>query len=236
MNSRRAWEEDELIVLVVIFFKANFSVGDDARDECRTIADCFGRSAAAIDRQWRNIDAVLKQKVGLNIGKGVYEAVRAFTSNPTRYTQLAIKICEDNGWPLVDLIKEGRQASTNKPVAQELQQGLSETLVRFAAGMTFKLFPSGSQGFYREGEVTFDRRIYRLKVSAVAVKNRKDPDYAVRSKIIDVADAVRSVVDKVKQTVFGSGRAGFHGEGRIVVGRERFQVSVRAEERWSKQP
>jgi hypothetical protein len=236
MKSRRAWEEDELIVLVAIFFNANFSVGDDARDECRTIADCFGRSAAAIDRQWRNIDAVLKQKVGLNIGKGVYEAARAFTSNPAQYTRLAIKICEDNGWPLVDLIKEGRQASTNKPVAHEPQQGLSDILVRFASGMTFKFFPSGSEGFYREGEVIFDRRIYQLKVSAVAVRSPKEPAGAVCSKISDVADAIRGVAHKVEQTVFGSGRTGFHGMGRILVGKERFQVSVRAEERWRKEP
>lgn len=75
---RRDWTEDEVRVLAAIYFKANFSVGDDARDECRTIAACFGRTASAIDRQWRNMDAVAKNKTGLNIGNLVKETVTNF--------------------------------------------------------------------------------------------------------------------------------------------------------------
>jgi hypothetical protein len=56
---RRNWSTDELRVLAAIYFNSSFSIGDDGRDECRSIADAIGRTPSSVDRQWRNLDAVV---------------------------------------------------------------------------------------------------------------------------------------------------------------------------------
>ena len=72
----RNWSMTELRVLAAIYFSASFSAGDDAREECRMIADCFGRTPASVDRQWRNMQAVIVGKTNYNIGQLVRQAVQ----------------------------------------------------------------------------------------------------------------------------------------------------------------
>ena len=225
---RRDWTEDEVRVLAAIYFKANFSVGDDARDECRTIAACFGRTASAIDRQWRNLDAVAKNKTGLNIGNLVKETVTNFLTHPAAYRQLALHICDEKAWPLVDLIIEGHQSASNKPLPQEIDENIGKLLQRFAQNLEFKLFPAGSQGFTRQGDIEYDGDRYQVQISAVAVGTKENPSKLVRSKPEDLAGAMSVIMAKVEKRIFGTGRRGFYGAGRATVNGETFQVTVRA--------
>lgn len=227
MTVRRDWTEDELRVLVAIYFNANFSVGDDARDECRTIAACFERNAAAIDRQWRNIDAVVKGKPG-NIGQLVRETTTAYLTNPAGYKQLAVHICKTNGWPLTDLVREGYQSQANKPHSQSPDAEIGDVLNQFAHGLAFNLFPAGAQGFLRAGVVEVKGVGLNVHVSAVAVGSRNNPTFHVRAQPLDIAQGLRELLLRVEPKVFGTGRKGYYCDGRITVGHEAFQVTIRA--------
>ena len=227
MTARRNWTEDELRVLAAIYFNANFSVGDDARDECRTIAACFERNAAAIDRQWRNLDAVVKGKAG-NIGQLVRETATVYLTNPAAYRQLAVHICETHHWPLTDLIREGHQIQANRPLRLEVGAEISEVLGEFAKGLAFKLFPAGAQGFEREGVIAFGGARFNVRVSAVAVGSRSNRSLHVRAQPGDIAAALKELLAHVQARVFGTGRKGYFGDGRVMVGDEPLQVTIRA--------
>jgi hypothetical protein len=225
---RRDWSEDELLVLAAIYCSASFSIGDDARDECRTMADCFGRTAGAVDRQWRNMDAVISGKSGLNIGKKVGEAVRSHLSNPVGYRKVALKICIDRSWPLQDLIIDGVQRESNRPLAQKLQPELRDFLKLFCDGISFKLFPSGAQGFERVGHVDFDSGDYRVSVTAVALGTGSTNSVQITAPTRSVSSAIAAVVDAVEPKVFPTGRVGYFGSGRVSFEGHSFQVSIQA--------
>lgn len=227
MTARRDWTEDELRVLAAIYFNADFSVGDDARDECRTMAACFERNAAAIDRQWRNIDAVVKGKAG-NIGQLVRDTATAYLTNPAAYTQLAVHICENRRWPLIDLIREGYQMPANKPLQQGIDSDICDVLSEFAMGLEFRLFPAGAQGFQREGIIGFAGARFNVRISAVAVGSRANRAQHVRARPVDIASALKGLIARVEAKVFGTGRTGYYGEGRLMVCDEPFQVTIRA--------
>lgn len=228
MNNRRTWTEEELRVLAAIYFKADFSLGDDARDECKTIATCFNRSAAAIDRQWRNLDAVYKGKSGLNIGKLVAEAVGGYLSHPAGFTQLAVRICESKGWPLTDLISQGYQSVDNRPIIESHDDNLQEALRYFVQGLEFKVFPSGAQGFYRNGIINCGKIEYTIQLSAIAIRTKSNRSAHVRTKSDHLAAALSSLIKNIRPKVFGTGRKGFHATGRTSVNLEVFQISIRA--------
>lgn len=227
MTARRNWTEDELRVLAAIYFKANFSLGDDERDECRTIAACFERTAAAIDRQWRNMDAVVKDKPG-NIGQLVRDTVIAYLTNPAGYRQLAVRICENKRWPLIDLIREGYQSQANKPLNQEVDAEIGHLLNRFAMGTEFKLFPAGAQGFVRDGVIEFGGASFNVHVSAVAVGSRNNLALHVRAQPGDIAGALTDLLASLEPKVFNTGQKGYYGADRVTVGDEAFHVKVRA--------
>lgn len=228
MSLRRDWTEDELRVLAAIYFKADFSLGDDARDECRTIAACFDRSPSAIDRQWRNMDAVAKGKRGLNIGKLVKEAVGNYLAHPSGCATLAVRVCEVRGWPLIDLIREGRQSEVNKPLLQERDRQIETQLCLFAEQLVFVVFPAGAQGFLRTGVIAAGGIKYDVRISAVAVGTRGKPHVHVRTRSADLASAMLPVVRDVEPRILAAGKIGYYGQGRIAVNAESFEVVIRA--------
>ena len=228
MTARRNWTEDELRVLAAIYFKADFSLGDDERDECRTIAACFDRSASAIDRQWRNMDAVVKGKTGMNIGKLVTETVTGYLTHPAGFAQLAALICEEQGWPLVDLIRHGYQTTANKPIVQEKDDEIGDMLKRFAYGLEFKVFPAGAQGFQRDGEIHFNEIRYTVQISAVAIGTKGNLSVHVSTKPAVLAEALEPITARVQPKIFGTGRRGYYASGRATVDTLAFQVAIRA--------
>lgn len=227
-QTRRQWSEEELIVLAAIYNSSNFSVGDDAQDECRTIADCFGRTPSAIDRQWRNMDAVVKSKIGFNIGKLVATTALQYIYNPAAHKKIAIAICQANEWPLEDLIVDGHQRKENKPTIQMLEPGVRTALKAFCDGVEFKVFSSGSQGFERIDTAEFDGARYRVTVNAVVSESKSNKEVHVSTSPQAMAKALRDFVDGVRPTTLATGRIGYYGKGHVSLDGHIFQVSVRA--------
>lgn len=107
----QVWSDAEVVVLCAIFSACDFSVGDDARLECRLIAACFERTPATVDRQWRNIKNYMAYG---DAEKKISNTVKKWTdvllSNTDLVRRLALRYCEENDWPLDQLIKERRDA------------------------------------------------------------------------------------------------------------------------------
>jgi len=98
------WSRNEARVLVAIFDANDFSIGDDARPECRLIASELGRPPSSVDRQWRNVAKLLSGGQPEKIGRTVVDAVYWFQSDPNRARQMAPHICETEGWVLQTLL------------------------------------------------------------------------------------------------------------------------------------
>ena len=229
MNGSRNWSVEELRVIVAIFFNASFSIGDDARDECRAIADCFGRTPSSIDRQWRNIDAVVKGKMTYNIGSLVRKTASDYLANPVGSKELAQTICKNEGWPLLSLITEGTQQpleSANKS-AQHIE--LSDRFRDLSNFLEFKLFSSGSQGFYCQGKIKLDDGTrYQSQVTAVLIGSKNDLTINMVTSREDIGFALIPVFKKLEAKTFKTGRTGFYASGKAQVGTERFQVGIQA--------
>lgn len=110
-RANQNWSEDEVVVLCAIFSVCDFSVGDDARSECREIADCFERSPATVDRQWRNIKNYMafgdpEKKISNTVKKWT----DVLTNDTDLVRRLALRYCDDNKWPLRKLIEGSQDA------------------------------------------------------------------------------------------------------------------------------
>lgn len=228
MDSRRNWTEDELTVLAAVFFKGSFSLGDDARDECQTIAACFGRTAASIDRQWRNMDAVLKNKSGVNVGKLVRITVQRFLSDPQRFSVFALKICEYYGWPLKELIKEGTLSDSSKPEERTLTAQEMKVLMEACDSVEFTVFPSGSQGFEAHKMVRLNQSFYKVMISAVILGSAQNRNIKVTIRGDRMARALKRQIENVKPKKFVTGRIGYYGAGKLTIDSHILQVTIRA--------
>lgn len=228
-DGNRNWTIEELRVLAAIYFNAKFSIGDDARDECRAIADCFGRTPSSIDRQWRNLDAVVKGKASYNIGNLVRQTANDYLSHPAGSKSVALSICEQQGWPLSSLITEGRQAPLASSIGvaedSEIRIGFRNLLDH----LDFKLFASGSQGFYCQGKIALDDgRRYQAQVTAVLIGSKDDMTINVVATRDDVSFALVPILDRLENKTFKTGRVGYYANGKAQVGSERYQVGIQA--------
>jgi hypothetical protein len=231
VDGSRNWTVEELRVLAAIYFNANFSIGDDARDECRAIADCFGRTPASIDRQWRNLDAVVKGKPAYNIGNLVRQAATDYLAHPAGSKAVAVSICQDLGWPLISLITEGSQAPLITGKNGETDGEIRLAFRNLLDHLDFKLFASGSQGFFCQGKIRLeDGRRYQAQVTAVLIGSKADLTIHVRATRDDVAFALQPLLDQLENKRFKTGRVGYYINGKVTVGSERFQVGIQAVE------
>jgi len=230
-DGNRNWSTEELRVLAAIYFNASFSIGDDARDECRAIADCFGRTPSSIDRQWRNLDAVVKGKATYNIGNLVRQTANDYLAHPTGSKAVAVSICEEQGWPLVSLIMEGVQpplvTSANSSADAEMRLAFRNLLDH----LDFKLFSSGSQGFFCQGKITLDNgRRYQAQVTAVLIGSKDDLTMHVHTTRDEMTFALQPLLDRLENKTFKTGRVGYYANGKAKVDTERFQVGIQAVE------
>lgn len=225
----RNWSVEELRVLVAIYFASSFSIGDDARDECRAIADCFGRTPSSVDRQWRNLAAVVKGLPGYNIGSAVRSTVAEHLADPAGSKALAARICSQMRWPLESLIATGKQPPIPSTRTHGSIDELRELLHQVCYGLEFKVFSSGSQGFYKQRKVQLaDGTRYQTQVTAVLIGSKADITANVGSSPDDVAFGASALLDNLEAKTFRTGRVGYYVAGRIGVGTERFQVGMQA--------
>ena len=108
--TRRIWTEAEYVVLVGIFSNFSFNMGDDEKPLCRDIAKAFGRNPGTIDRQWRNINDILKQKNVNKIGSRLVYWTTAMLGNPSKIRALAQLYCDENGWKLASYLEDHNEA------------------------------------------------------------------------------------------------------------------------------
>jgi hypothetical protein len=229
MGKRKNWTEDELRVLAAIFFNASFSIGDDERDECRIIADAFGRTPSSVDRQWRNMAAVVKGKTGYNIGALVKQAVVDHLSDPTAYKSLALDICRRRDWPVAGLVV--RQEEVTLQSRKILDAELVSALRECCSSLEFKLFPSGSQGFAAERDVLIGgSRSMHIQISATLIGSSQDRRVHLQASGAEIGCAVEQLLPAVEAKVFNTGRTGNFGGGHCQVRNERFHVNIQAVE------
>lgn len=227
----RLWELDELRVLVAIYFNSEFSIGDDARNEARAIADTLGRSPSSVDRQWRNIRAVIDADERQNVGQSLKKAVQDYWADSDSSCAAAISICARRGWHLDQLI-EGELSSRSPLVRDGSVDGiLIDRLRDFSDKIDFKFFKTGSQGFFRQGKVNMpDGRRFQCQVSAILIGSKDDPMTQICTEKETLSFEMQKVLSNVRPKVFKSGRTGFYANGKVAVGEERFQVAFQAVE------
>jgi hypothetical protein len=228
-NDGKHWSMDELRVLTAIYFNSDFSIGDDARLECRLMADCFERDPPSIDRQWRNIAAITKGKKGYNVGQLVKDAVQDYLNVPTGSKKVARSIAENNGWKLDDLIVgEKRPKSKVDPSTTPLDR-LSAGLSDMSEKLEPKTFKSGSQGFFLTGKVpTGDGARYQCHVFVTLIGSKKDPTMRVLATNKEVASEMRPIWGELREHTFKAGSKGFKGQGKMVANNQKFWVNVQA--------
>lgn len=229
-ESGRNWSLEELRVLAAIFFNSNFSIGDDAHDECRVMADCFQRTPSSVDRQWRNLDAVRKGKTDVNVGHLVKKVVADYLADPKASRSLAEAICASQGWPLEGFIRGEevqRLAST-----ESLGNGaMTDALLRLAEGLEYKYFSTGSQGFFRQSKITLPGGSrYQAQITAVLIGSKENMSVNVSTRPADLCNAIRPLILEVAEKTFKTGRKGYYGNGKTKVGNEKFQVAIQAVE------
>lgn len=226
-EARRNWTLEELRVLAAIYFNASFSIGDDGRDECRAIADCFGRTPSSVDRQWRNIDAVVKGKGG-NIGNLVRQVASDYLAHPTGCRSIALSICGERQWPLESLVVSGTQPPLATSEVADERRELRMAFQGLLDHLTFKVFSSGSQGFFVQGKITFGGDRYQAQVTAVLIGSKRNLTVDVHATRDEVAYELTPLLDQLEAKRFKTGRTGFYTNGKAQVGAERFQVGIQA--------
>ncbi len=214
-------------MLTAIFMVGSFSIGDDERIECRIIADALGRSPSSVDRQWRNIAALLKGDTQLHIGNLVRDVLQAHLDDPMAGRRLALRIAERNRWSLARLIQAGEAtgdtAVANPSVTASARQALLEGLEE----LDYCVFPSGSHGFGLTTAVTLpDARRCRCYVSCTLI-TQEAPGCAALATVDRVKKALRSVVESVRVVTLPSGGLSVVHHSRLEIARERFSVVIR---------
>jgi hypothetical protein len=95
--------------------------------------------------------------------------------------------------------------------------------------MDFKLFSSGSQGYYRQRKVRTGNGVrYQAQVTAVLIGSKRNMASDVRATRDDVAFEMSAIIATLEAKEFRTGRIGYYASGKITVGGERFQVGMQA--------
>jgi hypothetical protein len=92
------------------------------------------------------------------------------------------------------------------------------------AGLAPKEASTGSKGFMATQKVVIDGCTYQAQVSAWLIGSKADPKSKVKASIEDVRAGLAAIVPSEK--TFSSGKTGYHGQGKVVIGSERFQSAV----------
>ena len=92
-----------------------------------------------------------------------------------------------------------------------------------------KDFSTGSKGFFGGTKVVIDGTRHQAQVMAILVGSKGDPSATVTASLSDVQARLTTFIEENLTTKsFASGKGGFHGQGKIVVDGQKFQVSAQA--------
>jgi hypothetical protein len=224
---RKRWTTDELNVLTAIFMVGSFSIGDDERLECRIIADAIGRSPSAVDRQWRNIAALLKGDTELHIGQLVGDVLQTHLDDPLAGRRLALRIAERNGWKLQELIRAGEASEGISTASPADTTAVRQALLEQLAQLDYCVFPSGSHGFALSADMSLaNTRRYRCYVSCTLL-SPESVSAAATVKVARMSAELRATVSRARVLRLPSGGLSVADHSRLEIGRERFAVAIR---------
>jgi hypothetical protein len=103
------WSDEELLVMLAIFVSQPFSAGDDSKDANARIARAFGRTAGAVDLQWRNVKHHLYRLdlygVERHVGQNVTDVVDTYRIDLAKLRKDAMDVMERKGWDLQKLLQ-----------------------------------------------------------------------------------------------------------------------------------
>lgn len=222
----RPWQLDEARVLAAIYFNSDFSIGDDNREECRVIADALHRSPGSVDRQWRNLHAVVTRNVGTHIGKTVKDAASEYLNNPLAARRIALDIVERYRWPLADLIS-GERILLRPIETPNLPPALLEALNGLAGRIRPKMFKTGSQGYFAQGKLEVpDGPRFQGQLSAIQIGSRETPDLRLAGSSEEAAFAIRELFPTLAAKSFRTGRTGFYTQSKVAIAAQRFQAAI----------
>lgn len=227
-KTRRAWTSDELHVLTAIFLVGSFSLGDDARDECRVIADAFGRSPASIDRQWRNIAALLKGETEMHIGNLVRQTLQVHLDNPVASRRLALSISVRNHWNLERLIEVGAlSASISEVQGSLLATRLRAVLVELSGNIEYCIFPSGTHGYQLAERARIDPDAEFAVQLSCLLSGNETGESVIHAKESAIRRQINRRLESVTVQQLPSGRHGVYDQSRFKIENERFLLSIR---------
>lgn len=222
----RPWHVDEARVLAAIYFNSDFSIGDDNRDECRAIADAFGRSPGSVDRQWRNLHTVVTRNIGAHTGKAIKAVVAEYLNNPVAARRLALDIAVRHRWPLTGLIS-GEPLVLRSAETDGVPLEILSSLDRLVARIRPKMFKTGSQGYFVQGKMEMpDGLRFQAQVSAIQIGSKGAPDLPLAGSSEDAAFVVRGLFPLLVAKSFRSGRTGFYAQSKTFIAERRFQAAV----------
>ena len=222
------WTEDEVRVLTAIYFNAQFSIGDDAQEECQLIADCFGRTPGSIDRQWRNIASTLQATGVSHVGRIIGDCVREFLDDPAACNQIARATLERRGWPLQELLENGNSPGAFQDAADsELAQRLRLSMKQVLPHIDYKIFPSGSHGYALEVELEEMGSQFQTGITCVLADSGHGGVVDMRTTREEIVSQLQGLIERVTIKQSKTGRLTIHQSEKVVIHGERFSISIR---------
>lgn len=92
------WSEDQIIVIVALFFENKFSEGDKKTKLNYQIANYFNKSQDSIDMQWRNIKYFLAEDTSRKPSKELIKWIIIGINDYSRLKKYAKQSCKSNNW------------------------------------------------------------------------------------------------------------------------------------------
>lgn len=228
MVQRRQWTEDELLVLTSIFFSGEFSIGDDAQQECQLIADAFSRTPSSVDRQWRNIADVLKQKEGVHVGKLVYQAVEMYLDNPAGVKRVATQICDQRGWQLAELVAAGETKASFEVAPDLVQKAFQAWMETAKLKLEYKIFSAGSHGFALEEKIPLTSgRSVLLTISCALIGSNREKLVDILAKSGDFHSSLRELIRRNPIKLLPTGRLTLQANKKYLICGQPFQMNLR---------
>ena len=225
------WSIDECRVLVAVYINSSLSIGDDGRNEAREIVDAFKRSPSSIDRQWRNIQDILRETSISNVGARLKRSVYEYLQDPMAFRKLALYLCDRNNWPLELLIVGGEDDAGLLVEENLVNRELGEALCELFPRMEFHLFPSRAQGLIVESGVRLSsKRCFWCSISVVADGSRRDAKFYFnvdQEKLrLEASDALRLM----RGVQFQSGRQAFYLDTKVWISEQQYNIRATAQE------
>jgi hypothetical protein len=181
-----------------------------------------------VDRQWRNIADVLKEKPGVHVGKLVYQAVETYLDNPAGVKSVALEICRQKQWGLLDLVAAGETDANFAPAPAPVQDALRSWFTANKPSLEYKIFNSGSHGYHLEQRISLsERRQALLTISCALIGSIRSELVEIAAMPEDFSKVLADLVAANQVKVMPTGRLTLQASKKHVVCSQPFQINVR---------